>query len=97
MAVCLLVGSAGTCADWAKMKADYQATRERLEKQGPPACYVTQAAGKTLVFDSRPEFGIGVHGFDQKVADNLNRENPLRPADHVLVCRREDDRAGQVR
>ena len=75
VAMCLLASGTGMCVDWAKMKADYQATRARLEKQGPPACYATQTGGKALVFDSRPEFGIGVHGFDQKVADNLKRAN----------------------
>jgi hypothetical protein len=73
--MCVLVGSAGLCADWTKIEADYKVTRERLEKQGPPPYYVTQAHGKALVFDSRPEFGIGVHGFNQKVADNLKLAN----------------------
>jgi beta-glucosidase/6-phospho-beta-glucosidase/beta-galactosidase len=71
----LVVASEGVCVDWRKVEADYKATKERLEKQGPPACYVTQTRGQALIFDSRPEFGIGMHGFDQKVADNLKRAN----------------------
>ena len=68
-----IVNSAGMCHDGTKDEADYKATKERLEKQGPPPCYVIQTGGKTLAFDSRPEFGIGVNEFDQKVADNLHR------------------------
>lgn len=71
----ILTGNRGFCVDWAKVEADYKVSRARLEKKGPPAYYVTQANSKALVFDSRPEFGIGVHIFDQSVADNLKRAN----------------------
>lgn len=75
VALAAMVNGTGMCHDWAKDEADYKAAKERLEEQGPPPCYVIQTDGKTLVFDSRPEFGIGVHEFDQKVADNLHRAN----------------------
>ncbi len=75
VALSLLVNNVGLGVDWKKVEADYKATKDRLEKQGPPACYLTQTGGKALAFDSRPEFGIGVHVFDQKVADNLKRAN----------------------
>lgn|GEM_PF-3122522 len=74
-ALLMLINANGFCVDWAKVESDYNTTRTQLEKHGPPAYYLARANGKGLIFDSRPEFGIGVHVFSQSVADNLKRAN----------------------
>ena len=93
----LFVNSVAMSADWAKMEADYKATRERLEKQGPPPCYVTQAHGKTLAFNTQARVRHRCARVrPESCRQPQRRQYPLRPTDHVLVCRREDQRAGQV-
>lgn len=74
-ALALVAGIEARGADWAKVEADYDATRKRLMEQGPPPYYFVRADGKALVFDSRPEFGLGVHIFDSTVAATLKRAN----------------------
>ena len=61
--------------DWKKVEEDYKAKREKAIKTGPPDCYVVRTGNKLIIFDSRPELGIGVHEFDQEVIGNLKKAN----------------------
>jgi hypothetical protein len=71
MAATLVAAAAAQSVNW---QADYEPTMARLIKEGRPAYYcVVNAQGQGLVFDSRPEFGLGVHQFDQSAADALKR------------------------
>lgn len=59
--------------DWAAVEADYRMRRKRLEDAGYPDVWLSDTPTGTLVFDARPEFGLGVHVLDQRVADTLQR------------------------
>jgi len=77
------IGPSARCQDWAKIEADYVATKKRLIEQGPPPYYLVRSGDKALVFDSRPEFGIGFHRFDETVAATLKRAN-IRFVRHTM-------------
>src|ERR1035437_5750450 len=62
-------------ADWKKVEEDYQAKKAKAIAKDPPDCYVVRTGNKLIIFDSRPELGIGVHEFDQEVIDNLKKAN----------------------
>jgi hypothetical protein len=67
-ALCLLCASV-VSADWQAMEAEYHAVRERLEAAGIPAHYEVPSESGVLVFDPRPELGVGMHQVDQSSLD----------------------------
>ncbi len=58
-----------------KGRGRLQSDQATTGKAGAAALLPDSNARQSAVFNVRPEFGIGVHVFDQKVADNLKRAN----------------------